>query len=617
LPKIVMLHALTTMKFHLQRVRAFDPQSSSTAFDVVATALILLIVACLYFQVLGHQFVAWDDTSYVSENQRVMLGLDWSNVKWSFGTFQLSNWHPVTLLSHMLDVEIWGLRPGMHAATNVAIHMLNSVLVYFFFCRAVVYMQGGTLSKVPALLFALLFAVHPLHVESVAWISQRKDMLCALFWLLAMHAYLSYARRRSVLGYLLVTVSIALSLLSKPMAVTLPLILWTIDWWQLQRQGGSTWRSLAKLGLEKIPWLLLSAGVAYLTIVAQASAMPAFNSFERIQLAISAYGWYLGKTFLPTDLHFYYLAENAWDVSHFAFALPLLVLVSWLAYHCRTKRPEFLAGWLWYLITLFPVVGFIKVGTQSWADRYVFLIGVSVAVSVAANPQIRKRAIVSMIIFLLGLSWVAWRQISVWANTSTLYQNALLKEPRHYVAMMGLANHSIRIGDYAAARRLAVAALELSKGPSLVRSMQGVLGEVALSSGNLSEAIRHFESGRDAEKSSSEIRLKLGLAYMQAGKLSLAEAEYREVLRQDGSSVDGLNGLGVSLGLQERFDEAMQAMERAVKYAPKRRDIRRNFATLALQSGNLSKARDAYSELILLDPEDHKARAALAGLTNK
>jgi protein O-mannosyl-transferase len=612
------------MKIYLRRLGESSLKSVGLPFDILATVLVLSAVACLYWQVLGHQFVAWDDTSYVSENRRVLSGLSWGNVQWAFGTFQVSNWHPLTLLSHMLDVEMWGLRPGMHAATNVAIHMANSALLYAFFSRVSTYMQGGSLGRLPALLFSLLFAVHPLHVESVAWISQRKDMLCAFFWLLAMHAYLTYRLHRTVLGYLSVTAFMVLSLLSKPMAVTLPLVLCVIDWWQLKRSNCPPWPALMRLGVEKIPWLVLSAAVAYLTIVAQTSAMPVFNSFERLQIAISAYGWYLRKALFPTDLHFYYLTENAWDISHLAIGFILLLSASWFVYRRRNDRPELLAGWLCYLITLLPVVGFIKVGTQAWADRYVylphvglFLIGVSAAMSVPANRQARRLALLAIVALLFGFAWTTWRQISVWKDTSTLYQNALSKEPQHYVAMMGLANHSLKTRDYLGARTYALKALELSAGPSLVRSMHSVLGELELAAGNLSEAIQHFESGRDTDGSNSEIRLSLGRAYLQAGRLHAAEAEYREALRLDSTSADALNGLGVALGVQKRFDEALQHMEKALEFAPKRRDIHNNMATLALQSGDRNKARSAYLKMLLLDPEDARARAALAELTDQ
>lgn len=594
---------------------------SSYSPDALALTLIIGLTSIVYWQVLTHQFVAWDDTSYVSENQRVLQGITWDNVRWAFGTFQLSNWHPLALLSHMLDVEIWGLRPGLHAATNVAIHIVNSMLLYGLFSRALPFSQVSVPQRWSALVAALLFALHPMHVESVAWIAQRKDVLCAFFWLSAVAAYLHYANNRTALGYASTTVLVLLSLLSKPMAVSLPFVFLILDWWRLHQARGLTWENASSVVIEKLPWFGLSVTVALITIAAQESAMPHFDLLERIQLAIAAYGWYLKKTFWPTDLHFYYLTENAWRNQEFVVGLSILFSLTWLALCWRNSRPGFLVGWIWFLVTLVPVVGFVKVGTQAWADRYVYLPHVGLLVMCASgsglinfNSRTRGIAGVSIVSALLLLTWITWRQVATWKDTPTLYRNALSIDQGHYVAMMGLANHYYRLGDFRNARAYATKALSLSRGPSLARSMHNVLGEVALASSNLPDAINHFELGKELDPSSGEMQLKLGFAYMKAGQLDRAEASYRDAMAKADSSVDALNGLGVVLGLQMRFGEALRFIEQAAALAPNRRDVLSNLATLASQSGNPSKAQDAYVKLLALDPMNEKARAALADM---
>lgn len=591
--------------------------------DIAALLLIVGAVAGIYGQVLGHQFVAWDDTSYISENHRVLQGLTWHNVIWAFGSFQLSNWHPLTLLSHMIDVSLWGVRPGLHAFVNVAIHAINAFLLYLLSCRVSAELRHEPLPAwIAGVVLALFFAVHPLHVESVAWISQRKDLLCAFFWLLTLHAYLGYVRYPSSIRYFAVTLWIALALLAKPMAVTLPLVLLIFDWWPLRRTAVEWSPATRRLLYEKLPWLGLSLAVGSLTLMAQSQAMPSFSIAERAQVALVAYGWYIEKTFLPLGLHFYYLTEGAWDTGRLIVSLLVIALVTTVSYRWRKRRPEWLAGWLWFLLTLLPVVGFIKVGTQAWADRYayvphigLFCLLIGLASTYLTTPTRRRLGGVLVAAMVGWLYSISAMQVAVWKDTTTLYRHALAQNPAHYVALMGLANQALREKKYAVAEEFAKSALGLSGGPGLVRSMNGVLGEIALASGDISAAITHFESGRYADDIDDGIRTKLGFAYLTAGRFSDAESSFRDALKRNAESVEAMNGLGVVIGMQGRMTEAYNVFAAAVVLAPWHRGLRHNLAATVLQTGDVNLAKSIYRDLLAIYPDDGIAKKALADLS--
>lgn len=523
----------------------------------------------------------------------------------------------------MIDVSLWGLRPGLHASVNAVIHTLNAFLLYLLSCRVFAELRYGPLPAWSvAVVLALLFAVHPLHVESVAWISQRKDILCAFFWLLTMHAYLGYVRHPSPLSYFIVTLLITLALLSKPMAVTLPLALLIFDWWPLRRAAAEWSPATRQLLYEKLPWLGLSLAAGTLTVMAQAQAMPSFSVVERAQIALVAYGWYIEKSFFPFGLHFYYLTENAWDALRLAVSSLVIVLITTVAYRSRNRRPEWLAGWFWFLVTLLPVVGFIKVGTQAWADRYtyvphigLFCLLISLAATHMTTPP-RRLLAGGLVAAVLGwLFSISVMQAAVWKDTSTLYRHALAQNPGHYVALMGLANQALREKNFELAEGLAELALGLSNGPGLVRSMKVVLGEAALAKGDITGAIAHFETGQDADKVDDGVRTKLGFAYLSTGRFSDAENSFRDALKRNTESVEAMNGLGVVLGLQGRMAESYSVFSAAVILAPKHRGLRHNLAATALRAGNVTMAKSIYRDLLAVYPDDGVAQKALADLT--
>ena len=367
-----------------------------------------VLTAALYGQVLNHDFIKYDDTGYVTENPVVQGGLTWKGFLWAFTTLSMANWHPLTWLSHMLDVELFGMKPGLHHLVSVLFHILNTSLLFL-----VLRQMTGALWR--SAFVAALFALHPLHVESVAWVSERKDVLSTLFWLLTLWAYARYTKNPGLPKYWPVLLFFALGLLAKPMLVTLPLVLLLMDYWPLGRlrwqqappaaplpssatpvkQGkkrkkplreqkkpplsvdAGKWRVVLPLLYEKLPLFALSAASSVITIHAQqkggaVAPMDLFPLPDRLATAITAYVAYLWKMLWPSGLSIFYPLEVNSPVVVAACA-SLLLALTFAAVRGAVKRPYFLVGWLWYLITLLPVIGIIKVGDASMADRYTYV----------------------------------------------------------------------------------------------------------------------------------------------------------------------------------------------------------------------------------------------------
>lgn len=581
--------------------------------DLVAMAALAILVAIVYGQVAGHQFVAWDDTSYVSENPLVAQGLSLDGIGRAFVEFHLSNWHPLTLVSHMLDVSLWGMRPGWHALTNALLHALNAVLLYLFVRR----LPPAGMPPWPAAVAAALWAVHPLHVESVAWISERKDVLCALFWLLAMHAYLDWRAQRSTGTYLRVSLAIALALLAKPMAITLPLALLCLD---LGMRGSAPASSLRRLLVDKTPWLALSGAIAWLTLQAQTAALADFDPVSRVLAGLNSYGWYLQSSIWPADLHFYYLGERALNPARAAVSALLLVATSVWAWRMRRDAPWFLAGWVWFVVTLLPVAGFVKVGTQAYADRYTYLPHVGLVLmflAIARNHlahAARQWRVTAELLIALATA-LAYRQTAVWQDTRTLYEHALRIEPQHYVAHMGLANLALREGDHAQALRHADVALAASRGPSLVRAMRIVRGDVAIARGAPAEALVEYEAAMAADPLNAAARQRAAAALLQLGNPVGAEAFLRDAIRLEAPNAEHASLLGASLGMQGRLPEALAVLTEGSARWPEHVGLKLNLAQAARSVGDPGKAIRAYREILEHDPDNSAARRGLADLT--
>jgi len=398
--------------------------------------LFLVVSTCaVYLQVGDHQFLSFDDDVYVTNNPHVVDGLTGDNVVWAFSSVEAANWHPVTWLSHMADAQVFGMNPRGHHLTNVVIHALSALLLLLF-----LFQVTGSLWK--SSFVAFMFALHPLHVESVAWVAERKDVLSAFFWLSTLLFYSKYASKKSVAMYLLSLLFFVMGLMSKPMTVTLPVVMLLLDYWPLHRYDiPGPDRGLAKavaLVKEKIPFFIGSIVSAFLTLYAQHEGgairdLDFVSPAMRIENAVVSYVNYLGKTVWPHDLAVFYPLPSFIPLWQAIGSLVVLLLVTAAAIGARRRYPYLMVGWFWYLITLLPVIGLVQVGGQSMADRYSYLplIGIFIMVAwwvpdLAAGMKYRANIIVVLACAAILMSAeLTWIQLAYWQDSISLFRHTI------------------------------------------------------------------------------------------------------------------------------------------------------------------------------------------------
>jgi hypothetical protein len=558
------------------------PQASERGADgrrrlplYLALGLTLLIVV-VWEGSLDNGFVNFDDPDYVTENAHVQAGWTGAGLRWAATAVVVGNWQPLTLASHMLDCQLFGLNPRGPHLTNLLLHLATTLLLFQF-------LRLTTGRELPSAMVAALFAVHPTHVESVAWIAERKDVLCAGLWMVTLLAYLRYVRRPSVTRYLWVALAFVLALLAKPMAVTLPAILLLLDIWPLGRlpgggerateiRRGIRWRRLGALFVEKLPLLALSAGAAAITLHVQAGAgaMRVPLSLPlRLANALTSTVGYLGKTFFPLRLGVFYPLASSIPMWQPVVALILLLVITGWALMSVERAPYRAVGWLWYLVTLTPVVGIIQVGAQAMADRYTYLPSIGlywVVVSSLADladrmerregrqgtpavpaqtrrtpPAVVGLAVASVAVLGM-LSLRTMSQIATWRDSISLFGHALTVADS-YLAHEDLADAFAVTGDRAAADREYRAALTLQ--PRNPKALAG-LGVALVSWGRPVEALPLLERSVQINPSAEEPRIALAAARAGIGDLSGAATELRTVLvyhPESGLARDGLSSL--------------------------------------------------------------------------
>jgi tetratricopeptide (TPR) repeat protein len=587
------------------------PQPTGARRTSLALALALVAaVAALYWPVRAHGFVSYDDPVYLSENPRVSKGLDADEILWLFTHEHAANYHPLTWLAHMLDVELFGLEPGPHHLVSVGLHALNAVLVFLLARR----LFG---SPWTAAFAAGLFALHPLRVESVAWASERKDVLCASFFLAGLIAWLRYGERPSPGRYALVCLAALLALLAKPMAVTFPCVLLLLDAWPLGRLRGEpgAFRARAfRLLLEKLPLALLAAGGALTTWRAQSVGDAVMNvSFElRLWNAWAALGTYLRETFWPRGLAVFHplaaIVEEdpraaLWPRALAALALVLGVLT--LAWRQRRERPWLALGWLWFLGMLVPVIGLKQVGSQAHADRYTYLplIGVAWIVAgawgeLARRPRLRPALGAVAVATCLALAVLARAQLATWKDSLTLFTHALAVTERNYVAHASLAAALLAGGDRDGARAeleraLAIHPIDV---PSLVS-----MARIARESGDLAAAEDYLRRAR-AVHPSKWVRYQLGCLRIAQGEPARAAREFAAALELDPSLVDARFNLGQLEYAAGDRAAARREFEGLVALAPGHAGGWNGLGALALDAGDAAAAEAHFRRAVALDP---------------
>ena len=655
-----------------------------------------LAVLAVYLPVLGMEFINFDDPDYVTENRAVRAGLTIESVSWAFAHTHSANWHPLTWLSHMLDCELYGLNPAGHHFTNLLFHIANTVLL-FLLLRSLT----GAVWRSAAV--AALFALHPLHVESVAWVAERKDVLSAFFGLLSLWAYARYVKTRgeeskvqspkskvtepesgarsqepgarsresggeemestvhgpqsTVQGveggarnegrgtetehgprgtlhasrftihashsYLLALVFLALGLMSKPMLVTWPFVMLLLDFWPLNRLELKTknlkLKTLFPFLREKIPFFALSAASCVVTILAQRAALTPLGTAPlpaRLVNALVSYARYLGKLVCPSDLAVFYPYTSHWPGRDIALAALLLAAITLVAIWQRRQRPYFLAGWLWFLGTLVPVIGVVKVGSQAMADRYTYLAAIGVfimgtwALAELAGAHSGRRALAALAAaaMLTLCARVAQTEVLLWQNTETLFRHALAATTNSFVAYNNLGFYFADCKETAQAERCLRASLAIE--PSCYQA-RNKLGSVCIDQGKYVEAVTHCEMALKLNPKMAEAHGTLGLALMKQGKADQAIAHYFEALRLKPDLASVHYNLANALAARGRFDEAQQHYRESLHWEPDSADAHNNLAYLLARAGRLDEAVSEFRAALALQPEFWQAHYGL------
>jgi Flp pilus assembly protein TadD len=617
--------------------------------------LILILASLIAYEPMRFNgFVNYDDVDYVTHNPQVLKGLTRDGVVWSFTDTDLTaNWHPLTWLSHMLDVELFGVNPLWHHSVSLLFHIINTLLLFWIFNK---------MSAAPwrSFFVAAAFALHPLHVESVAWVAERKDVLSGFFWMLTIAAYISYAAKPNIRRYTLAVLFFIMGLMAKPMVVTLPFVLLLLDYWPLERFGwgqqykrGLLWRLLA----EKIPLFLLSLISSAITFFVQrhAGAMVRGENYSlitRISNASVAYIWYIAKLFYPAKLAVLYPHPgNSLSLWQPIAAISAIVFITAIVFYLAFKKRFLVTGWLWYLGTLVPVIGLVQIGSQAMADRYTYLPSIGIFVMLAWGIDgffagwKYKRVLIGLVtsIVLIALLLGTRNQLSYWQNTSTLYKHTLEVTENNYVIHNNYGyylqehgeldsaaenfNEALRIRpDYVSALiNLGVvlrvqgktdeAVIHWEKALALEPYNPNVnanLGLTLAMQGRYEEAIGHFTKVLRYKPDFPHARYVLGYIYHKMGNYELAADNFKQAVRVQPDDVAAINELGMVYGEQGKTDEAIQKWNEALVIAPNSAHIHLNLAIALAQRGQHFSAIEHYNFALQLKPNQPEALMKLA-----
>jgi protein O-mannosyl-transferase len=611
--------------------------------QMAAVCLVLAVFTFAVFgQTLTHEFVNYDDNEYVYENPMVARGLTFKGLVWAFTHVHSANWHPLTWLSHMLDCQLYGLNPGGHHLTNVLLHTATVIALFL-----VLRQMTGALWR--SAFVAAVFAIHPLRVESVAWVAERKDVLSGLFFMLTIGAYVRYARRPwSWGGYGLVMLLFAMGLMCKPMLVTLPVVLLLLDFWPLQRK-----ESPGKLVLEKLPLLALSAASCIVTILAQHRVIQSVRSFSlpnRLGNALVTCLVYLGQMVWPTGLAVYYpYPPNGLPGWEIGLAVTILAGFSAFAWRKRRKQPWLWIGWVWYLIMLLPVMGIIQVGGQAHADRYTYLPEIGICVAVTwwlAEWRVGRVVFGSLMAGVLaGLMVCAWRQTAYWQNSEILWKHTLACTTGGYLAHYNLGvaldknekldeaivqyQASLQSNpDYAEAHyNLGLDLFQKGKVNEAIAQYQEALqinpdyaeahnnlGNAFFQMGKMEEAIAQEQEALRIKPDNAETHYNLGNTLLQTGKVDEAITQYQAALQIKPDFVEAHNNLGKVLLQEGRTEEAIAQLQTVLQINPAYTTARLNLGNILLQKGNAADAIVQYQKALQIEPDNPQVQNTLAWL---
>ena len=597
----------------------------SHRLEIMVCLFLIVSTLAVYWQVRNHDFVNLDDDVYVTLNPYVRGGFSGENAIWAFTKIHAGNWHPLTWLSHMLDCELFGLKAGMHHLTNLLFHIANSILLFFVFRR----MTGAIWQSA---FVAALFALHPLHVESVAWVAERKDVLSTFFWMLTLWAYVRYTERPGVNRYIWVVILFALGLMAKPMVVTLPFVLLLMDFWPLGRMklgsavkgNGVSLKKSFDFGLiwEKIPLFVLVLFSCVMTFLSedQGGSMASMDTVPmklRFSNSLISYVRYMGKMAWPNDLAVFYPLPDAILMWKTIGAGLLFIFISITAICFSRHRPYLAVGWLWYIGTLVPVIGLVQVGAQSMADRYTYIPLVGLFVMIAWGvPEVLRRwryerviLAVSTGLLLLILMVCSWLQIGHWKDGISLFKYSIKAGVNHYVVHNNLGNALFRQGSRAEAIAHYLEALR--RNPDCVKAHYN-LANALVEQGKIEEAINHYLEALRIDYNNEEAHNNLGNALAKQGLHEDAITHYSEALKINPAYGEAHYNLGVSRAEQGRFDEAVRHYSDALRSNPDDVKTHNNLANALAQQGRFDKAIGHFGEALRIKPGDAKTHNNLA-----
>jgi tetratricopeptide (TPR) repeat protein len=666
-------------------------QERSTGLNGKAVVLgVCILLAALVFavfsQTLRYGFVNFDDEDYFTSNPHVQTGLTWNNAKWAFQIGYAANWHPLTWLSLMLDAQLFGTGPAGPHLTNIILHAANTVLLFLLLRRLMGLRSnksiGATTPQVglrsdksvgatatqagmlwPSAFVAAIFAIHPLHAESVAWVSERKDVLSGLFFMLTLLVYTRYAQSvtsgpwqgkrpeaaaaapgssqvtrlpaealakagHASLFYGLALLFFALGLMSKPMLVTLPFVLLLLDYWPLKRFELSTLNfqpsTILRLVLEKLPFFLLSAASCVITILAQQKATAIILTselplFDRIGNASISYAVYLGQMVYPVGLAVFYPHLDNPPLWKIVLSLIFVAGITAGAFALRRGRPYLLVGWLWYLGTLVPVIGLLQVGGQAWADRYTYLplIGVFIMIALGARDllsfwRFRRQALgLAAFIVVAALMVCASIQTSYWRNSESLWIHTLACTSRNYVAHSNFGGVLAKQGRGAEAIEQYQATLELKPDYAPAHNNLGIL---LAGQGKTTEAVQHYQRALEIKPDFAEAHNNWGNALAVKGQNNEAAKQFQQALQRNPDFGEAHNGLGALLLAQGRTAEALEHFRKAAELIPDNADVQNNLGTVFADEGRTTEALKYYQKALELKPDSAKTHYNLASL---
>lgn len=624
---------------------------------IILCLFLALTTLSLYAPVHNFDFINFDDDDYVYNNPQVNHGFTKESLTWALTTFHASNWHPVTWFSHMLDCQLFGLNPGAHHLVNVIFHTINAILLFLF-------LNTITGHRYKSFFVALFFSIHPMHVESVAWISERKDLLSTLFFILTLFSYVSFTKNRNPLVYLLSVCLYAAGLMAKPMLVTLPCILILIDFWPLSRihlpgkplkDGHSYYQNQIKILFEKLPFFILSAISSAITIIAQTEGgavltMKSLPIIFRLSNSLISYTRYISKAIVPVDLALLYPHPGKTILwGELIFSISILILISILIIKNINKRPWLVFGFLFYFITLLPVIGFVQVGFQSMADRYTYIpfTGLFIIVSWGGAEILNRLrlnrtftailiGIVSTILFTLSS-----KQIKLWENSITLFTQTLKITKQNEIAHnnLGLALFESGKTDEAITHykksieifplnfvyiNLGVALAEKKNFEGAISSYEEALkmspdsvgahynlGIVFEKMENWDRAIYYFREVIRLEKGHPIAHVKLGNIYKTIGDIESAQKYLKKAINLNREIEDAYNSLGIIAGMQNRLDEAVMYFSKALNINPDYEDAHKNMGLALREKGQYDLAIYHYERAIEINSDSKETKTQL------